>query len=138
MAQGRSTKILSMTKWIWTSRLSIKNSLSCGEGTSDSSPASVPPEIVRASVFVDPLDVLFEPQVLLEDVEPTTRDMPREAVPRRARIQGSQTFVSPNSRLESNKEEEEEEEEEEGRAPATPPPHPSRLKSRARAYSSTH
>jgi len=32
------------------------------------------------------------------------------AVPRRARIQGSQTFVSLNSRLESNKEEEEEEE----------------------------
>ena len=29
--------------------------------------------------------------------------------PRRARIQGSQTFVSLNSRLESNKEEEEEE-----------------------------
>ena len=28
MAQGRSTKIISMIKWIWTSRLSIKNSLS--------------------------------------------------------------------------------------------------------------
>ena len=27
-AQGRSTKIISMIKWIWTSRLSIKNSLS--------------------------------------------------------------------------------------------------------------
>jgi len=30
MAQGRSTKIISMIKWIWTSRLSIKNSLSLG------------------------------------------------------------------------------------------------------------
>jgi len=30
-----------------------------------------------------------------------------EAVPRRARISGSQTFVSPNSRLESHKEAEE-------------------------------
>jgi len=28
MAQGRSTKIISKIKWIWTSRLSIKNSLS--------------------------------------------------------------------------------------------------------------
>ena len=28
MAQGRSTKIISMIKWIRTSRLSIKNSLS--------------------------------------------------------------------------------------------------------------
>ena len=28
MAQGRSTKIISMTKWIRTSRLTIKNSLS--------------------------------------------------------------------------------------------------------------
>ena len=28
MAQGWSTKIISMIKWIWTSRLSIKNSLS--------------------------------------------------------------------------------------------------------------
>jgi len=28
MAQGRSTKIISMNKWIRTSRLSIKNSLS--------------------------------------------------------------------------------------------------------------
>ena len=28
MAQGRSTKIMSMIKWIWTSRLSIKNPLS--------------------------------------------------------------------------------------------------------------
>ena len=28
MAQGRSTKIISMLKWIWTSRLSIKKSLS--------------------------------------------------------------------------------------------------------------
>ena len=27
MAQSRSTKIISMIKWIWTSRLSIKNSL---------------------------------------------------------------------------------------------------------------
>ena len=40
-------------------------------------------------------------------------------VPRRARIQGSQTFVSQNSRLESNKEEEEDLEEMRGRmAPA--------------------
>ena len=30
MAQGRSTKIISMIKWIRTSRLSIKNSLSAG------------------------------------------------------------------------------------------------------------
>ena len=30
MAQGRSTKIISMIKWIRTSRLSIKNSLSLG------------------------------------------------------------------------------------------------------------
>jgi len=30
MAQGRSTKIISMIKWIRTSRLSIKNSLSVG------------------------------------------------------------------------------------------------------------
>jgi len=29
MAQGRSTKIISMIKWIRTSRLSVKNSLSC-------------------------------------------------------------------------------------------------------------
>jgi len=28
MAQGRSSKIISMIKWIWTIRLSIKNSLS--------------------------------------------------------------------------------------------------------------
>ena len=35
------------------------------------------------------------------------------AVPRRARMQGSQTIVSLNSRRESNKEEEEAEEEEE-------------------------
>jgi len=28
MARGRSTKIISMTKWTRTSRLSIKNSLS--------------------------------------------------------------------------------------------------------------
>ena len=28
MAQGRSTKIISMIKWIWTIRLSIKNYLS--------------------------------------------------------------------------------------------------------------
>ena len=28
MAQGRSTQIISMIKWIWTNRLSIKNSLS--------------------------------------------------------------------------------------------------------------
>ena len=28
MAQGRSTKIVSMIKWIWTSRLATKNSLS--------------------------------------------------------------------------------------------------------------
>jgi len=32
MAQGRSTKIISMIKWIWTSRWSIKNSLSLGFG----------------------------------------------------------------------------------------------------------
>ena len=30
MAQGRSTKIISMIQWIRTSRLSIKNSLSRG------------------------------------------------------------------------------------------------------------
>ena len=30
MAQGRSTKNISMIKWIRTSRLSIKNSLSAG------------------------------------------------------------------------------------------------------------
>jgi hypothetical protein len=27
MAQGRSTQVISSMKWIWTSRLSIKNSL---------------------------------------------------------------------------------------------------------------
>ena len=32
-AQGRSTKIISMIKWIRTSRLSIKNSLSLGQAT---------------------------------------------------------------------------------------------------------
>ena len=37
----------------------------------------------------------------------TTASQNIEAVPRRARIQGSCTFVSLNSRLESNKEEEE-------------------------------
>ena len=31
MAQGRSTKIISMIKWIQTSKLSIKNSLSLPE-----------------------------------------------------------------------------------------------------------
>ena len=30
MAQGRSTKIISMIKWIWTSRLTMKNSLRLG------------------------------------------------------------------------------------------------------------
>ena len=29
MAQGRSTKIISMMKWTQTSRLSIKNSITC-------------------------------------------------------------------------------------------------------------
>ena len=28
MAQGRSTQVISMIKWIWTTRLSLKNSLS--------------------------------------------------------------------------------------------------------------
>jgi len=32
MAQGRSTKIISMIKWIPTSRLSMNNSLSLGGG----------------------------------------------------------------------------------------------------------
>ena len=31
MAQGRSTKNISMMNWIWTSRLSVKNSLSTPE-----------------------------------------------------------------------------------------------------------
>ena len=39
----------------------------------------------------------------------TTTSQKCAAVPRRARIEGSKTFVSPNSRLDSNKEEEEEE-----------------------------
>ena len=34
MAQGRSTKIISMIQWIRSSRLSIKNSLSSGFGVS--------------------------------------------------------------------------------------------------------
>ena len=34
MVQGRSTKIVSMIKWIRTRRLSIKNSRSAGEGVS--------------------------------------------------------------------------------------------------------
>ena len=37
MAQGRSTKIIWMIKWIRTSRLSIKNSLSAAESESDHS-----------------------------------------------------------------------------------------------------
>ena len=42
----------------------------------------------------------------------TTTSQTCAAVPRRTRIQGSQTFVSLNSRLESDIEEEDEEEEE--------------------------
>ena len=35
MAQGRSTKIISMTKWIWTSRLPIEFSVPCRGGRAD-------------------------------------------------------------------------------------------------------
>ena len=41
-------------------------------------------------------------------ISTTTTSQKCEAVPRRARIDGSQTFVSLNSRLDSNEEEEEE------------------------------
>ena len=48
MAQGRSTKIITMIKWIGTSRLSIKNPLSLQGATMTSSAAlaanQVPPK----------------------------------------------------------------------------------------------
>jgi len=54
MAQGRSTEIMSMIKWIRTSRFSIKNSLSAGGGSKGEaegawSAARVAPRHGRAS-----------------------------------------------------------------------------------------
>jgi len=76
MAQGRSSKIISMIKWIRTSRLSIKKSLS--------------------SMSIDVhLGQLLKHALLLRIMQRCIAN----------RMQGSEKFVSFNSRLESNKEE---------------------------------
>jgi len=51
MAQGRSTKIISMIQWIRTSRLSIKNSLSLSRDAGT---------IMESSLTVVPAAIAFE------------------------------------------------------------------------------
>ena len=53
MAQGLSTKIISMIKWIRTSRLSIKNSLSLGCGVDHGVPhvRALNPHLLSSSLL---------------------------------------------------------------------------------------
>jgi len=61
MTQGRPTKIISMIKWIRTSRLSIKNSLCWGEDSRASAPVPAGTSPAEAPGLPPALPVLPDP-----------------------------------------------------------------------------